>query len=345
MLIKVSTTLRWPIERQIPSTYVAEGVEFVINQPVQECDAWVVYQGIYRPDETICPPDRVFLYTYEPPGLHDFEQGFLDQFAKIVTAQRQIQHSGVNYRHQAQPWLAGVTRDTTKNLHSSTEVNLNWEDFSRMPRPKKTKDLSVICSRKVHFSGHEQRLSFLDRLSSEMGDVLDLFGYGHNPLVDKWEALALYRFHLVLENSCVPDYWTEKLADAYLGYCLPIVWGCPNLSEYFPEKSYVQLDTEDPGRAVAQVRDALSKGIDDETRNAILEARRRVLEEYNLFAEIRRLVQATPGGEPRTVRLKDENLYRPGAWVRPVVRFFKDRLQANDYLRFTQGESPTESKQ
>jgi hypothetical protein len=334
MLIKISTTLCWPIERQIPSSFAEDGVNFIINQQVQKCDAWVVYQGLYRPDETICPPERLFLYTYEPPGLHDFEQGFLDQFAKIVTAQRQIKHPGVLYRHQGQPWLAGVTRDINQNLHRSNEGRLNWEDFSKMQRPEKTKELSVICSRKVHIPGHEQRLRFLDRLSSEIGNALDLFGYGHYPLVDKWEALAPYRFHLVLENSYVPDYWTEKLADAYLGYCLPLVWGCPNLTDYFPENSYVQLDTTHPEQAVAKVKDALSKGINGEMLNAILEARRRVLEEYNLFAEIRRLVQTTPVGGSRKVCLKDENLYRPGAWMRPAVRFIKDRLQPNDCRRF-----------
>ena len=47
----------------------------------------------------------------------------------------------------------------------------------------------------------------------------------------------------------MPSYWTEKLADAYLGYALPVVSGPNNLAEWFPEESFVPIDIDDPARA------------------------------------------------------------------------------------------------
>ncbi|NQW47660.1 MAG: hypothetical protein HQ464_07830 [Planctomycetes bacterium] len=39
------------------------------------------------------------------------------------------------------------------------------------------------------------------------------FGQGVKPLADKWDGLAPYRSTIVIKNSRVPHYWTEKIAD------------------------------------------------------------------------------------------------------------------------------------
>ena len=54
-----------------------------------------------------------------------------------------------------------------------------------------------------------------------------------NPIEDKFDALIGYKYHLALENSVIPDYWTEKLADSLLAWCKPIYYGCPNINDYF----------------------------------------------------------------------------------------------------------------
>jgi hypothetical protein len=329
MRIKVSTTVRWPIERQIPAVWAQEGAEVFINQPVPRCDAWVVYQGLHRPEETVVPPEHVFFFSYEPPGLHNYQKGFLAQFAKVVTCQREVQHPNVIFRHQAQPWLAGIQRHASENRHEGYGVRLSYEDFVRMDPPLKSRRLSVLCSRKVVVPGHQARLDFVAQLEKEFGKKVDVFGYGFEPIVDKWDALAPYEYHLALENSCVPDYWTEKVSDAFLAWCVPVVWGCPNLVEYFPKQSFVALDPTNREASLARIRETISKPPTKEQQLAVAEARRRVMEDYNLFPEIRRLVETSPCAEARRIHLRDERLFLPGSTLRPLVRALTDRWRAN----------------
>ena len=83
---------------------------------------------------------------------------------------------------------------------------------------------------------------------------IDLFGRGFKEIGDKADVIGPYRYHLVLENSACPHFWTEKLADAYLGYCLPIFSGCANVVDYFPPDSLVRLpDIADHSGAVTIV--------------------------------------------------------------------------------------------
>jgi len=302
-------------------------VEFLINTPTTRCDAWIVYQGLFRPETTLCPRENTILFTYEPPELHEHQDRFLQQFAKVVTCHRSIQHPGVIYRHQAQPWLAGVRRSSQQNIHQGFGVQFTFDDFVAMKPLPKTKLLSVLCSNKIMTDGHRRRLEFVDLLQREMKGQVDVYGYGFHPLEDKWDALASYQYHIVLENSSVADYWTEKLADAYLGYCFPIVSGCPNLKRYFPENAYRSIDITKPEDAIATIQQLLACDLYQEQLSAIKEARERVLYQYNLFSEIVDLVKHNTHSAPRKVTLKDERLFLPGSWARALVRPIKDALR------------------
>ena len=328
MRIKLSTTLRWPIERQIPADWEEQGIQVFINQDVHECDAWVVYQALHRPESTNVPPERTFFFGYEPPGLHCYQQKFIDQFATVVSCQ-QIEHPNLIKRHQAQPWLAGVTRNSTENIHAGFGYHLDHEELNRMARPHKPNILSAVCSNKQMIAGHAKRLEFVKLLQRQVDTQCDLFGYGFQPLGDKWEALAPYQYHLVLENSCVADYWTEKLADAFLAWCVPIVWGCPNLADYFPLESFIMLDPDDLEGSLQIVKDSTAIPPSATQQAAVAEARRLILENYNLFSEIRTLVNNTPAGKPQRVRLKDERLFLPGGLLRTVGRALTDRWRAS----------------
>jgi hypothetical protein len=256
--------------------------------------------------------------------LHDYQKPFLAQFAKVVTCQREIRHPNPHYRHQAQPWLAGIQRQVSEDRSREFVPKLSHEDFARMRFPEKTRRLSVICSNKVMIPGHQARLDFVDLLRKADGKQIEVFSTDLSRWTDKWDILPSCHYHLVLENSCVRDYWSEKLADAFLAWCVPIVWGCPNLKDYFPEQSFVDLDPNDMAASVERVKETIAREPSEEQRAAVSEARRLVLEEYNLFSEIQRLIEAAPAEEPRRTRLKDERLFLPGASLRPLVRAVTD---------------------
>jgi hypothetical protein len=126
------------------------------------------------------------------------------------------------------------------------------------------------------------------------------------------DAILPYRLHLVLENSQAPNYWTEKIADAYLGWAYPVYLGCPNLGDFFPEDSFTAVGNH-PTELVA---DTILRLLDLEPPTgeeaAITTARERVLNEYNPFAWsarwAKRLYRDAP---PTTVTLKIHKAFRP----------------------------------
>ena len=51
---------------------------------------------------------------------------------------------------------------------------------------------------------------------------------------------------ICFENLKVDYYFTEKLINAYLGGCIPIYWGCPNIEEFgYDPRGILNFDTID----------------------------------------------------------------------------------------------------
>jgi len=177
----------------------------------------------------------------------------------------------------------------------------SYDEIAHSPPPVKTERISTVCSskRQAH-TMHARRYDFTWRLKKELPE-LEIFGHGVRFVEKKYQALDPYRFHLVVENQIAPHLWTEKLADAFLACTVPIYCGCPNVFDYFPEDSLIPIDIDDFDGALATIRDVLSRPGEYERRlPAVLEARRRVLEEYNLPAMLARIVTGgdTPDREP-----------------------------------------------
>jgi hypothetical protein len=57
----------------------------------------------------------------------------------------------------------------------------------------------------------------------------------------KIETLSSYRFSLCFENCVFPGYVTEKIFDCFLGGCIPIYWGAPDIDAYVPSDAYVDM--------------------------------------------------------------------------------------------------------
>ena len=84
---------------------------------------------------------------------------------------------------------------------------------------------------------------------------------------------------------------TEKLPDAFLGFTLPFYHGAPNASDYFPKESFIPIDIGDYERSRDIIRFHLANNEYDDRLPYIIEARRRVLEEENLFAILARTIR------------------------------------------------------
>jgi hypothetical protein len=91
-----------------------------------------------------------------------------------------------------------------------------------------------------------------------------------------------YKYSIALTNSQQLNYFSEKICDIYLGWGMPIYWGCPNIGDFFPEKSFRVIDCNDPN-VNQRIKEIINTPLTEEDIEAIGEARRLVLEKYNLW--------------------------------------------------------------
>lgn len=286
-------------------------------------DYWVVLDGLPSRESARVPFERVVFVTCEPQSLRSYQPAFLAQFGRVVTSHERIAGPNVIHSQTALMWHAGVRRrhgEGGAQLEQDVHV-LEYDDF-RATRPEKTSDLSVVCSAKSQSDGHALRLSFVEQLKEHFGDRLDWFGKGIRPIEDKWEALAPYRFHISLENTAERDYWTEKLADAYLGCAFPFYWGCTNLGEYFEDEAFRTIDPARPQWSIEAIETVLAEGMTTERLHAVEQARALVLDRYNFFPAVTSFLGCCADGLRQAVRLRPEAEFLPRAplWHRTAAR-------------------------
>jgi hypothetical protein len=321
--IKLTTNFPdWPLKRQTPGCSKAfADCQFSIDDPdVTECDLWVVYEGMPTEETVSCPAGGTLLMTAEPAAVHEYHPRFVAQFDTVITSQSQLRHTQRLLAQQCQPWHAGVARD------DQNRINLDYDAFAAANTQPKTKLLSVVCSDKKMIPEHRQRLRFIETLRQHFGDRLHVFGRGQNPINDKWEAIAPYRYHITLENAQIDHYWTEKLADAYLGLAYPIYYGCSNLAEYFSRDAFTAIDIFRPQDAIATIENVLAADLYAARLSAVQRAKQLVLDRYNLFAVLAQFgkqIASTVNPSRRVTLCPERNAF----WARRAYRYVSTRLR------------------
>ena len=275
--------------RQTPGcTGIWNDVHFTLA-PVSSCDYLIVLNHTPEAITVDVPPGHIWCFVQEPPipPYRWLRKGF-PHYSRVFTQDPRLNQANIIPSHGSLPWHLDHTYDQLKAL----------------ARPEKTRDLSWITSNYAQYEGHRRRLAFLSRLQAAHVPF-DLFGRGFKPLADKWDGIAPYRYCIAVENHSEPNYWTEKIADCFLAWTMPIYFGATNIAEYFPAESFVWIDIEDPDtpRRVAEIA---RSDLAEKNRDAIAEARRRVLEEHNLFPRVARLI-----AEDRTVRAAQRHINLP----------------------------------
>jgi len=284
---------RFPLLRQLPEAAAGrwKNLVFCEQKNMPDADWLVVYDNPDGKIKTHLPKQRRILITAEPPEiLPAYPKEYLYQFGVIVTFRSDITAPRVIKSHCALPWFAGLRRrpGTIFDLESDGSIydKVINSDFGKC----KTRLCSVVVSNKRYVPGHERRLEFVQRLKQALGDELDVFGDGVRPIADKLDAIVPYKYHIVLENSQNKDYWTEKLADSYLGEAFPIYWGCPNIEEYFSTDAIKVLKLQDMDVAVSDAVQFLREDDFAGRIAALKSAKTLVLEKYNLFTLISEVV-------------------------------------------------------
>lgn len=76
----------------------------------------------------------------------------------------------------------------------------------------------------------------------------------HSDFVNNVEVYRRFRYCLVLENSQVAGYISEKIALAFLAGCVPIYYGTEQVFQLFNREAFIFYDKDDPQQALLQIR-------------------------------------------------------------------------------------------
>lgn len=264
---------------------------FIFDRHCQEYDWLVVYDdlpsiaGERHPlweERLACDPRNTLLITTEPSSIKIYGRAYLKQYQWILSSQESWalgHHPGQIFEQPALIWF-----------YADTPPRCDYDTLVSHVPTEKTLDVSTVCSSKRQGNTlHRARYDFTQALKAKLPSI-DIYGHGVRPLIDKADALDDYRYHLAIENFSGPHHWTEKLADAFLGACLPFYYGCTNLHDYFPSESFVLIDITDPEGTAKLLEQAIRENWYEKRLPAILESRNLVLKKYGTIATIARLV-------------------------------------------------------
>lgn len=300
----------WPLLRQTPGSGGRWGrYHFVVNEPVERCDFWVVCDGLLTVEETDCPPTGTVLVTWEPPvGVRrPYDQTFVDQFAAVLTCHRSLRHADARFGQQGHPWFVGRSLD----------------QLDEAPTPPKSQQLVIITSDKAFSPAHRARLEFALALKDHFGADARLVGRGIEDFDDKWDVLAPARYAVAVENGVFDDWVTEKLPDCFLAGAFPLYHGAPNVSRYFPDASYEPVDVLDPVGACRVIERLLTdESHYERSLPHLVAAKNHYLQRLQLFPMLVQLLDglaAKPDARgTRKVRLRPERT--PSARLRGVAQ-------------------------
>ncbi|MCM8594512.1 glycosyltransferase family 10 domain-containing protein [Accumulibacter sp.] len=280
-----------PLLHQFPHDEPRWGdCEFTFERDARDYDWLLVYDDLpSRPGEAkrttseplACPRAHTLLVTSEPSSVKTYGEDFTRQFGAVLTSHPEwaLAHPQRIYSQPALHWFYGV---------GSGGV-LPFDRMLTEPPLNKSRQVSMVYSPKtMRHTLHHHRARFMRWLIDNLPE-LEAFGrQTPRPLDDKADCLRDYRYHVAVENFIGRHHWTEKLADPFLGLALPFYYGCPNAEDYFPAESFIRIDIRDPAGARAIIRRAIADNEFEKRLPALIEARRRVMFDYNLFAVVAR---------------------------------------------------------
>lgn len=251
-------------------------------------DFLVFFGDVSGTFHTELPAERRIIVISEPPGIMRYRPGFLAQFGIAISPFELPGFSGRFVRsHPAIPWFYGCTFGKGRK----PAWRYSFEELLNLPPPSKINAVSAVLSKKRITPLHAARLDCAEAIARAFPENVRIFGSGFDPVDDKADAIDPYRFHLALENTRHPDYWSEKIADAWLGWAMPIYGGCPNITSYFPQNALLPIDVTNPQAAVRLVGGLLEQGERAISRDALAEARATLLNQQSLPTVLARAVE------------------------------------------------------
>jgi hypothetical protein len=278
----------WPdLLRQTPGGEgIWDGTRFTLDAD-NPCDFLVVLNNKMKTETRVhCPSENVWCLMQEPymKGHTDWIVEKLGPFSRVLTHHATSRSPKFIVSQPAIPW----------------HINKTFDQLVALEMPAKPKTLSWVVGNARDLPGHKKRWAFLNHIHQDRSLNIDLFGRAVQFIEDKWDGLGPYKYSLAIENSSSPDYWTEKIADCFLSWSVPIYYGCTNLEDYFPPQSFIRIPIDPPERGLESLKNILERDNWESRIPALKEARDLVLHRYQLFPHLSRLIREQPKRSSRS---------------------------------------------
>jgi len=266
MLIKIERYFNYPdLKRQTPKGSFQWGDFVFTEDDVDECDYLVILD--YPKDDFSIKVHKnsIIHLCLEPPNEVSKYRQYGNKKASLIINQLDIKKNNI-LSHGALPWHINKDYDFLNHL--------KVEDL------KKENKIVWVTSNQRSSLGHTRRMDFLDQIKGL--PFVALYGRGIQPIDDKWEVLKNSKYAIAYENFQNDYYWTEKIADCFLSFTMPLYFGCTSIEDFFPKNSYIQLDPKDRHIHLF-LKEIVESNQWEDNLPAITTARDLVLNEYQLF--------------------------------------------------------------
>ena len=292
------------------SENVLGNCRFHVNADLREADAWFVIEDLESDDTHCATPDgALFFLTAEtswPIGYYSDSAARM-QFIKQFDAQytcHDLYLESSNYSMPFLPWMINANHGVSMFGPHERDVRY-FSELASLPKPKV---LSVFCSAQSMTASHRMRLRFVEQLKAHFGDQLDWYGNGIQPLAQKWDGIAPYKYTIVLENHAANNVITEKIQDAFLGLSYPIYWGASNVDDYFDADGMTQIDIADLRGSISAIEKVLAEDPYERAQESLLRNKSKVVGELMFLNRMAVIAQQACNGslpmpkKPRVTR-------------------------------------------
>jgi hypothetical protein len=253
---------------------------------------------------TKIPWERRIIFLMEPPTGTTYALEYVNQFGVLVSSYKIDGYKGrLVLGNTCLPWHLGAF------MNPNPFPTLR--DVENFHPPHKSKTISIVASTMIVERGHRKRVAFLSALMSRFGVKVDYYGKGFSSILDKFDAIVPYKYHIAIESCNLNNYWTEKLLDAWLAWCLPIYCGNPSILRQVPDPMGIEvIDISDPDSAMRHIDYILSEDIYSSRLEAIAACRKWAIQKSNPLSRVCEIIETSEPSVLNVPPLKCDEVIR-----------------------------------
>ena len=259
---------------------IYSNIEYSFNDIEAE---WQII-GTWVKDISRISSKKIIYLQQEPPECMLPSKDMLNKVRYAITPFK-LDHNVKQYISGTPlPWTYDLNIINCKKSGHITSLAsaLDLDGLADKEVPVKNKLCSFIVSTKSFLPGQKKRVEFAKKIMDHFKNKIDYFGFGFNPIENKKAAIDPYIYSIAIENSNYDNYWTEKIADVFLGHSCPIYYGCKNINDYFPNEAYISININNIDACISQIEYALNNS-SKLSKKSIELARKKVIDNYNFF--------------------------------------------------------------